>query len=118
MCITLSRSIIKFLHKSNLSTKPYTYVICIFILWNRFNRLNFNISIRQLNQGTRKKRYIWKLGQQRPDQCRIRQIQQQGAVPAELKIDRKKDKNFLFHPLDYPQAIQIKTNTLNIGQTS
>jgi hypothetical protein len=33
-----------------------------------------------------------KLGQQKPAQCRNRQIQQQGAVPAKYKIDRRRDK--------------------------
>jgi hypothetical protein len=41
-----------------------------------------------------RKEQISKLGQQKPAQCQNRQIQQQGAVPAKYKIDRKKDRNF------------------------
>jgi hypothetical protein len=46
----------------------------------------------------KRKEYISKLGQQKPAQCRNRQIQQQGAVPAEYKIHLKKDKkNYSIH---------------------
>jgi hypothetical protein len=37
----------------------------------------------------KRKEYISKLGQQKPAQCRNRQIQQQGAVPAAYKIHLK-----------------------------
>jgi hypothetical protein len=47
------------------------------------------------------KRTNLKLGRQKPAQCRSWQIQQQGAVPLEYKIDPKKDKKNLFYPLGY-----------------
>jgi hypothetical protein len=48
-----------------------------------------------------RKEQISKLGQQKPAQCRNRQIQQQGAVPAKYKIEQKKDRKNVFYPVSY-----------------
>jgi hypothetical protein len=77
MCITLSRSIIKFLISTTKPTQYFFYLHFYFISWDRFNRLTFVLLYGNYIENSLPSTKIEKLVRPKPAQCQSRSRQMQ-----------------------------------------